>query len=127
MDVDKEQEPKLRQNLENWKRIKMRDLINEFDLIESYRSDKNDYAKENINGFTFSPRRVTLKSSRIDYILISKNLESCSNKLEVKILPRVLVKSDHDMLKMVILYEQIKRSKNERRKYFRFPDHLIKN
>ena len=59
MDVDKEWEPKIRQNLENWKRIKMRDLINEFDLIDSYRSNKNNYAKENINGFMFSPRRVT--------------------------------------------------------------------
>ena len=117
----------MRENLEDYKRMKMLDIINQFIPVDSYRTNKNDYSKENIKGFTFLPRRVTFKPSIIDYILISKHLEAHSKKLEVKILPRALIKSDHDMLKMTIVHEQVKRSKNERRKYFRFPDHLIEN
>ena len=81
IDINIEKEPKIKNNIEKFKRSKLLELMSKLNLIDSYRSDKNNFAKENHNGFTFTPSRVRNKPSRIDYILISKHLETHAKKL----------------------------------------------
>ena len=71
---------------------------------------------------TFNPRRVTNESYRLDYILMSEKMVDSAQKLEMSVLPKSLIESDHNLLSLKIIIGKLKPSKNYRKDFFRFPD-----
>ena len=59
---------------------------------------------------TFNLRRVTNESSRLDYILMSGKLVDSAQKLDMSVLPKSLIESDHDLLSLKIIIGKMKPS-----------------
>ena len=89
------------------------EFIDRFNLIDTFRSNKNKY-KEGC-GMTCNPRRATNKSSRLDYILMSDKMVENAQHLQVSVLPHALIESDHNLLSLKIIIGKPKPSRNERK------------
>ena len=100
-------------------------LLIKFGLSDIHRwKSNNDNDKA---GFTFNPKRITSNPLRIDYILISSRLIDEASALSFDIGPKSDINSDHEYLSFNIYFSKKRKSRNERREYFRFPDYLLAN
>ena len=88
-------------------------FIDRFNLIDTFRSNKNKY-KDGC-GKTCNPRRATNKSSRLDYILMSDKMVENAQHLQVSVLPCALIESDHNLLSLKIIIGKPKPSRTERK------------
>ena len=63
----------------------------------------------------------------MDYILASDNLRNIASNIKVEIGPHVEINSDHDYPQLDMYFEKNRKSRDERRKHYRFPDYLLIN
>ena len=104
---------KCNDSIESLKCTSMLGFIDIFNLIDAYRSKKN--SNNEGCGRTFNPRRVTNESSRLDYILMSEKMVDSAQKLEMSVLPKSLIESDHNLLSLKIIIGKMKQSRNNRK------------
>ena len=73
----------------------------------------------------FCPRRKISNPSRIDYVLASENTINKTFSIKIEIGPHVKINSDRDYLQLDMLFGQNRKSREDRRKHFRFADYLL--
>ena len=91
---------KSNENIEMCKCRSLLEFIDRFNLIDTFRSNKN----KNKKGcrITCNPRRATNTSSRLDYILMSDKMIENAQHLQVSVLP-TLIESDHNLLSLKVI------------------------
>ena len=70
---------------------------------------------------------MTSNQSRIDYFLIYEEMLNKSSEMKLEIGQNIEINSDHDYLKLELFFGKNRKSRDERRKHFRFSDNLLLN
>ena len=97
--------------------------MGKYSLVDTYRHGKNP--DQNNARFIFNPRKMTSNPSRNDYLLVSENLVGKAAALKFKIGPKIGINSDNDYLILNLYLNKLRKSRTERREFFRFPDYLL--
>ena len=113
--------------LEKFKAEALNCLLEKHLLVDTFRHPKNLKEYRESAGFTYNPRRITFSPSRIDYFFISNILINKCKELCIETGPKSDINSDHEYLEMNIYLSNKTKSRNERRKNYRFPDYLMNN